>query len=339
MYGQVLAGLEQCRRRLPADPVVHLHIPKTAGTSLCTWANESGLGARRLHRAACHFRGDGPFWLGAPAVPASCERRRQEASAGNVSWMSVERWVDLPLCEGLQYVVALRSPVARTLHHFIHLVFYFMWHDVIRASLDTDSLLYKLFRRLWRLSGVREHLSGVSSVLKIDDSTPSITLMSDFLDLWLGMASNYQVRSLAGAGKGAAYLEDGAAAGRRLAAAVEVLEQFDVVLAVGGGGLGDREERLLRGLLRARRALARRPFRAVSHMRTPGASQPDAPPEPGALFHAMPYEWGRGELEETQARNAADTALVMHAKMIQSVDLEYVRKFALASQRRDGRAA
>ena len=47
---------------------------------------------------------------------------------------------------------------------------------------------------------------------------------------------NYQVRSLAGAGDGKAYLEDGPKAARRLLGAKAVLEQLDVVLTAGAHG-------------------------------------------------------------------------------------------------------
>ena len=47
---------------------------------------------------------------------------------------------------------------------------------------------------------------------------------------------NYQVRSLAGAGGGKAYLEDGPKAARRLLGAKAVLEQLDVVLTAGAHG-------------------------------------------------------------------------------------------------------
>ncbi|CAE7215507.1 unnamed protein product, partial [Symbiodinium necroappetens] len=47
------------------------------------------------------------------------------------------------------------------------------------------------------------------------------------------MASNYQVRSLAGAAGGYAFLEDHAV--HRLFAAKQVLEQLDAVIVVGNG--------------------------------------------------------------------------------------------------------
>eukprot|EP00439_Symbiodinium_sp_Y106_P035864 s4080_g4.t1 len=64
----------------------------------------------------------------------------------------------------------------------------------------------------------------------------------DWLELWMGMSSNYQVRSLAGKGGGAAYLERGELAARRLAAAKRVLAEFDVVLSVGRGGVDRSQE-------------------------------------------------------------------------------------------------
>ena len=37
-------------------------------------------------------------------------------SERNVTWSSVERWIDLPLCNHLRYVAVLRRPVARSAH-------------------------------------------------------------------------------------------------------------------------------------------------------------------------------------------------------------------------------
>eukprot|EP00929_Paragymnodinium_shiwhaense_P056824 TRINITY_DN28452_c0_g1_i3.p1 TRINITY_DN28452_c0_g1~~TRINITY_DN28452_c0_g1_i3.p1 ORF type:complete len:330 (-),score=40.98 TRINITY_DN28452_c0_g1_i3:190-1179(-) len=60
--------LERCRKRHRKAPVYHLHVPKTAGGALCTWANSTGFGGRRLPKARCQFRGDGAFWLADPGV-------------------------------------------------------------------------------------------------------------------------------------------------------------------------------------------------------------------------------------------------------------------------------
>ena len=43
-------------------------------------------------------------------------QRFWESRLHNVTWFPVERWLDLPLCEGFQYVVTLREPVPRVLH-------------------------------------------------------------------------------------------------------------------------------------------------------------------------------------------------------------------------------
>ena len=43
-------------------------------------------------------------------------QRFWESRLRNVTWFPVERWLDLPLCEGFQYVVTLREPVPRVLH-------------------------------------------------------------------------------------------------------------------------------------------------------------------------------------------------------------------------------
>ena len=59
--------LENCRAA-PKTPVLQLHLAKTAGSSLCHWANGSGF--RSLQSVGqmnrCQLLGDGPFWLGVP---------------------------------------------------------------------------------------------------------------------------------------------------------------------------------------------------------------------------------------------------------------------------------
>merc|ERR1712204_161839 len=103
-------------------------------------------------------------------------------------------------------------------------------------------------------------------------------------------ASNYQVRSLAGAGCGAAFLESPAAAEKRLGAAAAVLEQLDVVLVVGTGLLRPRQEELLRTLLQTTQELTARPWPLVAHMLSPDAAPGAAPKgRPEMAFHAMPY--------------------------------------------------
>eukprot|EP00913_Durusdinium_trenchii_P026105 g24489.t1 len=99
---RALATLRHCATG--NEPVQQLHVAKTAGTSLCYWANRSG------------FRS---LW---PAQPAL---HRCQLQLRNLTWSSVERWLDLPLCPQLRYVAQLRRPVARTLHHFVHLLSFF----------------------------------------------------------------------------------------------------------------------------------------------------------------------------------------------------------------------
>ncbi|CAK9027963.1 unnamed protein product [Durusdinium trenchii] len=62
---RALATLRHCATG--NEPVQQLHVAKTAGTSLCYWANRSGFRSLwpaqpALHR--CQLPGDGPFWLG-----------------------------------------------------------------------------------------------------------------------------------------------------------------------------------------------------------------------------------------------------------------------------------
>merc|ERR1711862_571313 len=127
-------------------------------------------------------------------------------SHANVSWTSVERWVDLPLCENLQYVVALRAPLARTLHQLMHLFFYYHHHYDLNHKIDFASLRTSFFKKLWGFERVRDKLRGAAQTQAASVLT-SISELTDWLDLWLGFASNYQTRSLAGRGDGAAFLE------------------------------------------------------------------------------------------------------------------------------------
>lgn len=329
VYGRALMALERCRRALSDGPVVHLHMPKTAGSSVCEWANANGLpSARHLtvgKRKWCHLRGDGPFWIGEDALPATCRQRLREAKLFNASWMSVERWVDLPLCEDLRYVVALREPVARAVHQFEHLLFYFLGQPRIHQILDVDGFRTRFFRKLWRSEHIRvawdRRLASAAAKKppaqgrRVLGGGPAV--MPDWLGLWSGLAGNYQVRSLAGSGS-RAFLEDGAFAELRLAAAKETLEQFDVVLAVGRGLIARRQEELFRFLLRVPRTRWSRSVPFVSHRNR-------AEPFPGYA-----YRWSLGELEGMRRRNAADTALLGYARLLQRLDLEY---FALVAPR------
>eukprot|EP00933_Yihiella_yeosuensis_P012179 TRINITY_DN12033_c0_g2_i2.p1 TRINITY_DN12033_c0_g2~~TRINITY_DN12033_c0_g2_i2.p1 ORF type:complete len:554 (-),score=84.41 TRINITY_DN12033_c0_g2_i2:199-1860(-) len=210
---RILTPLEACRRALPPAPVVHLHVPKTAGTALCTWANATGFRSRHLPGARCQLPGDGPFWLGDRAAPASCAQRVREMARANVSWVSVERWLDLPLCDDLQYVVALRAPVARTLHHFLHLLSYFInWRYDLTDIVELAAVVKEFFAKLWRLKPFRSQLRDQASSKDYNGSfykwPATLVQLGDWLDFWMGLASNYQVRSLAGAAAGEAYLEE-----------------------------------------------------------------------------------------------------------------------------------
>ncbi|CAL1157214.1 unnamed protein product [Cladocopium goreaui] len=70
------------RSDMAPAPVMQLHVAKTAGTmSLCHWANRSGfsslLPVGLMNR--CQLLGDGPFWFGERASPASCPQRLVES--------------------------------------------------------------------------------------------------------------------------------------------------------------------------------------------------------------------------------------------------------------------
>ena len=130
---------------LPAAPVLQLHIPKTAGSSIKSWANLTGYRVRP-HGYQLSY-GDGPYWIGNRARPASCSQRRSESATENSSWFPVERWLDLPLCDDFQYVVALREPVARSLHQFHHMFSYFRSSPQFRPRFAAKERLSRWERR------------------------------------------------------------------------------------------------------------------------------------------------------------------------------------------------
>jgi len=179
--------------RLAGGPVLHVHMPKTAGTSLCFWAERRGLRVARHEGSLCWERGDGPYWMGEAGLPASCRQRLSEAQGNNFSWNSVERWVDLPLCEGMRYVVALRRPLERTLHQFQHLLRHFRDVFGTRDIMEDVKVGVHFFSKLWRYGELRGELLAVFGRGTRQDP-------DDWLDHWLGMSTNYQVRTLAGAG-------------------------------------------------------------------------------------------------------------------------------------------
>ncbi|CAE7667031.1 CYP704B1 [Symbiodinium sp. CCMP2592] len=304
------AALEVCRAKLPKAPVLQVHIAKTAGTSLCTWANSSGLPSRRLPDGRCQLPGDGPFWLGERAAPATCQQRLREMARFNLSWSSIERWLDLPLCEELQYVTALRLPVSRTLHHFLHLLsFNHLGRFDLRDEVDIFALRQGFFHKVLRAPPWL-WANTSNQGFRWPASTSQLR---DFLQLWRGMASNYQVRSLAGAAGGSAFLEDHAA--HRLFAAKQVLEQLDAVIVVGNGLVTSSQMKLVAELVGAPEADI--PAELEAHM-TGSAAGPGSIP-----FAAFEHPWEEGELQDLMRTNAADRLLVEHAMRLQTLDSDF----------------
>lgn len=336
---------EQCRRARGGAPVVHVHVPKTAGISICTWAKSAGFRARRFFDARCHVRGDGPFWLGEPAIPISCEQRLRKVAQANTSWMSVERWVDLPLCEDLQYVVILREPMVRTLHHFRHLILFFMTIHGSINEVDTNVVAHDLYGKLWAVAHSALRLREGREPLATNERVAAIAGLSDWLDLWVGLASNYQVRTLAGAGGGHAYLEEARLAEGRGPAAEQVLEQMDVVMVLGEDSLLEASQ--------ARHLAALLLLPASSSSSSSSTSDAESRGLPGdaggadveSLVREIPkyshlhgvegplapkpveHMWARGEMLRLRQLNAADTALVKHGALLQRLDEEYLRRF------------
>eukprot|EP00441_Pelagodinium_beii_P006959 CAMPEP_0197690790 /NCGR_PEP_ID=MMETSP1338-20131121/108830_1 /TAXON_ID=43686 ORGANISM="Pelagodinium beii, Strain RCC1491" /NCGR_SAMPLE_ID=MMETSP1338 /ASSEMBLY_ACC=CAM_ASM_000754 /LENGTH=383 /DNA_ID=CAMNT_0043273275 /DNA_START=36 /DNA_END=1184 /DNA_ORIENTATION=- len=291
LYIQVLLQLESCRRSSARNrPVLQLHVPKTAGSSLASWGHRMGF---KSSEAEKRRSGDGPFWINAFAMPASCKQRRQEAAQLQTSWIEVERWLDLPLCDDFGYVVALREPVSRTLHQFQQL-----W----RLLSKTEPVHSGFFKAIWRYDDVRGTVGGRQSYEgNVDTGSPV-----DFLDLWLGFATNYQVRSLAGAGVGRAFLEGGSMARNRLRAAKSVLEQMEVVLVVGQGRIESWQSQILHhGLQVASTDVGDMPYESHTSRHA---------------FELEPYSWTPAEFAETRARNRADLELVAFARRLQELD-------------------
>eukprot|EP00927_Polykrikos_kofoidii_P039737 TRINITY_DN34066_c0_g1_i1.p1 TRINITY_DN34066_c0_g1~~TRINITY_DN34066_c0_g1_i1.p1 ORF type:complete len:562 (-),score=53.08 TRINITY_DN34066_c0_g1_i1:104-1789(-) len=305
-FRSVLFALERCRSRLKNVPVVHLHAPKTAGSSLCRWANSSGHIIARYRESSCFLVGDGPSWIGDQATSRSCSQRSVEASQENISWMSVERWIDLPLCENFRYVATLREPITRLVSQFRHLLAYYMASGRQKEAFDTADLQHNFFGRLWQYDRVRKKLRKIGNY--------SADTMH-WLDFWVGYASNYQVRSLAGPGV-SAFLEDGSLAERRLEAAKANLEYFDAVLVV--------DQRLKQSWVEhSQLETLRRLLGPVSaSLEFPKEHSVKHADVHGRMFWA-PYVWSQGELLETRKRNLADTKLVAHARLLQRLDGEY----------------
>ena len=299
--------------------MLHVHVPKTAGTSLCSWAERRGLPVARHKESLCWERGDGPYWMGQAGLPASCRQRLSEARGKNFSWNSVERWVDLPLCEGMRYVVALRRPVERTLHQFKHLLMYFQ--DLDGYNMKEAKVTRDLFGKLWRYEEFRGVLLEVFGRGARQDP-------DDWLDDWLGMSTNYQVRTLAGAGGGEAYTEDAELAEQRLGAAAAVLEQMDVVLVVGDDPrsfLQLRQEHLLHRLLDL-------PILSLSSFPVRKHNVDDI------LSAADDWEWQPGERRQTWLRNLADARLVAYGRLLEELDGEYFHRFGLGWDRKTSAA-
>ncbi|CAE6971963.1 CYP704B1 [Symbiodinium sp. CCMP2592] len=122
-FDGTVRAIERCRKLQRPHAVVQLHIPKTAGSAMKEWAETTGF--RVLEQTQQIKQGDGPYWIGTAGLPGSCRQRVRENRDRNTTWVAVERWLDLPLCDDFQYVVALREPVMRTLHQFSHKLSYF----------------------------------------------------------------------------------------------------------------------------------------------------------------------------------------------------------------------
>ncbi|CAE8629674.1 unnamed protein product [Polarella glacialis] len=161
-YRRTMFALEACRKNLGPARVLQLHIPKTAGSSIGSWARDMGFQFPNETAEPFLERGDGPFWLGGFAMPASCAQRRQESLRENATWTTVERWLDLPLCEDLSYVVALREPVMRTIHQFQHLFRLYPFKMNERNGLEKveEKGLSHLMNTLWRFGEVRSSIDG-----------------------------------------------------------------------------------------------------------------------------------------------------------------------------------
>eukprot|EP00435_Cladocopium_sp_Y103_P043200 s2893_g12.t1 len=320
-FQQALLSVYKCQQKLPVVPVIHLHIPKTAGSSLKKWATLTGY---KLHD---HYDqtvdGDGAYWMGAPARLGNCKQRLWERHLNNGSWFPVERWLDLPLCEEFQYVVTLREPVPRLLHQFHHFMSCFSKPQrlqVLQGQPNIEKFIPVRLMSLWNYEELKLQIpKQLRGNLTSQEAADAIRWPSDWLELWLGMTSNYQVRSLAGAGDGKAYLEDAPKAARRLLGAKAVLEQLDVVLTAGAHGHDAADEMLLKEGLRTPKP-SESGFPFVSH--TIFDDQKISP------FRFNPLKLSWPVALDLQQRNHADRLLLSYARRLRRLDRIYFRMVA-----------
>ena len=95
--------------------ILHLHIPKTGGTSLCSLAKENSLSTPG---SFCWRDGFCPLWCGCSNLsPTTCQQIHQMQQ----ELIMNENYLDYPLCgEERLYSVALREPVSRAMSHVNH---------------------------------------------------------------------------------------------------------------------------------------------------------------------------------------------------------------------------
>ena len=107
--------------RLPFDFIALWRAYSTYALALSqVWMGCSGnlgVNTARLMASKPLIHGSAPAWAfdifdALSDNPLPCLR----LSERNVTWSSVERWIDLPLCNQLRYVAVLRRPVARSAH-------------------------------------------------------------------------------------------------------------------------------------------------------------------------------------------------------------------------------
>jgi len=121
LFGLALCGnslnpvtLLSHQQKTTRKPVVWLHVHKSAGSTICETARQNGENTALGDIGNCNLLSDDVMNLhrdDAALKPLTCAERRQQARAGSVTWMQIEReFNEGDLCDGFLYGTSLRDP-------------------------------------------------------------------------------------------------------------------------------------------------------------------------------------------------------------------------------------
>jgi len=108
----------------------NLHLPKTAGTSLCRTVQQHGM---KTPNAACHNKPGCAAWCccGLDRPRMTCDTLASRY--GRYTFVGNENYLDHPLClNDRLYSVTIREPVSRAISHFEHFLD-FMVHNAVNG--------------------------------------------------------------------------------------------------------------------------------------------------------------------------------------------------------------